>query len=69
MVTIKAFNESKLITLNYEITEILTNFINYQSKILPRRLINLNSKQQKTITKTIKKKRIAKLLPFVRNKK
>ena len=65
MVTIKAFNESKLITLNYEITEILTNFINYQSKILPRRLTNLNSKQQKII----KKIRIAKLLPFVRNKK
>jgi ribosomal protein S18 len=65
MVTIKAFNESKLITLNYKITEILTNFINYQSKILPRRLTNLNSKQQKII----KKIRIAKLLPFVRNKK
>ena len=65
MVAIKAFNESKLITLNYKITEILTNFINYQSKILPRRLTNLNSKQQKII----KKIRIAKLLPFVRNKK
>ena len=69
MVTIKAFNESKLITLNYKITEILTNFINYQSKILPRRLTKLNSKQQKIITKTIKKIRVAKLLPFVKNKK
>ena len=53
MVTIKAFNESKLITLNYKITEILTNFINYQSKILPRRLTNLNSKQQKIIKKYV----------------
>ena len=69
MVTIKAFNESKLITLNYKITEILTNFINYQSKILPRRLTKLNSKQQKIITKTIKKIRVAELLPFVKNKK
>ena len=69
MVTIKAFNESKLIKLNYKITEILTNFINYQGKILPRRLTKLNSKQQKIITKTIKKIRVAELLPFVKNKK
>ena len=69
MVTVKAFNESKLITLNCKITEILTNFINYQGKILPRRLTKLNSKQQKIITKTIKKIRVAELLPFVKNKK
>ena len=45
--------------------EILSNFISDQGKILPRRVTGLNSKQQKRITKLIKRARIAALLPFV----
>ena len=51
--------------LNYKDTKNLSSFISYQGKILPRRLTGLNSKQQKRITKLIKRARIAALLPFV----
>jgi len=51
--------------LNYKDTKVLSNFISDQGKILPRRLTGLNSKQQKRITKLIKRARIASLLPFV----
>ena len=51
--------------INYKDTKILSNFISDQGKILPRRLTGLNSKQQKRITKLIKRARIAALLPFV----
>ena len=50
---------------SYKDTKILSHFISDQGKILPRRLTGLNSKQQKRITKLIKRARIAALLPFV----
>ena len=55
-------NES---TLNYKDISILSNFVNEQGKILPRRITGLKSKQHKKITKYIKQARIAALLPFV----
>lgn len=51
--------------LNYKDTKVLSNFISDQGKILPRRLTGLTSKQQKRITRLIKRSRIAALLPFV----
>jgi|TARA_B100000768_G_C11035988_1_gene272160 small subunit ribosomal protein S18 len=51
--------------INYKDTKVLSSFISDQGKILPRRLTGLNSKQQKRITKLIKRARIAALLPFV----
>ena len=52
-------------SLNYKDVSILSNFVNEQGKILPRRLTGLESKQQKKVTKLIKQARIAALLPFV----
>ena len=52
-------------TINYKDTKFLSNFISDQGKILPRRSTGLNSKQQKRVTKLIKRARIAALLPFV----
>jgi small subunit ribosomal protein S18 len=51
--------------INYKDTKILSNFISDQGKILPRRTTGLDSKQQKRVTKLIKRARIAALLPFV----
>jgi small subunit ribosomal protein S18 len=51
--------------INYKDTKLLVKFISDQGKILPRRVTGLNSKQQKRITKLIKRARIAALLPFV----
>ena len=55
-------------TLTYKNVDILSNFLNEQGKILPRRTTGLNSKQQKKITKLIKQARIATILPFILGK-
>ena len=51
--------------VSYKDTKILSNFINDQGKIIPRRISGLNSKQQKRVAKLIKRARIASILPFV----
>jgi small subunit ribosomal protein S18 len=58
-------NEMDNDALTYKNVEILSNFLNEQGKILPRRTTGLNSKQQKKITKLIKQARVATLLPFI----
>jgi small subunit ribosomal protein S18 len=58
-------NLDDIATTNYKDTKFLSNFISDQGKILPRRTTGLSSKQQKRITKLIKRARIAALLPFV----
>ena len=52
-------------TVNYKDTKVLSNFISDQGKILPRRVTGITSKEQKRVTKLIKRARIAALLPFV----
>ena len=61
-------NEMNSNSLTYKNVEILSNFLNEQGKILPRRVTDLNSKQQKKITKLIKQARIATLIPFIVSK-
>lgn len=52
-------------SLTYKDVSILSNFINEQGKIIPRRITGIKAKQQKKITKLVKQARIAALLPFV----
>ena len=61
-------NEMNSNSLTYKNVDILSNFLNEQGKILPRRITDLNSKQQKKITKLIKQARIATLIPFIVSK-
>lgn len=61
-------NEMNSNSLTYKNVDVLSNFLNEQGKILPRRITGLNSKQQKKITKLIKQARIATLLPFILGK-
>ena len=51
--------------LSYRDIDILNEYINEQGKILPRRINNIKIKQQKKITKSIKKARILALMTFV----
>nr|YP_009300537.1 ribosomal protein S18 [Campylaephora sungminbooi]AKU47456.1 ribosomal protein S18 [Campylaephora sungminbooi]ALN11903.1 ribosomal protein S18 [Campylaephora sungminbooi] len=51
--------------LDYKDIDLLRKFISDQGKILPRRSTGLTVKQQKQITKCIKKARILALLPFL----
>nr|YP_009391652.1 ribosomal protein S18 [Laurenciella marilzae]ARW59796.1 ribosomal protein S18 [Laurenciella marilzae] len=52
--------------IDYKDIDLLRKFINDQGKILSRRSTGLNSKQQKRITKYIKRARILALLPFLK---
>ena len=51
-------NEIDNSSLTYKNVDILSNFLNEQGKILPRRVTGLTSKQQKKITKVIKQARV-----------
>lgn len=51
--------------LDYKDIDLLRKFITDQGKILSRRSTNLTAKQQKQLTKSIKRARILSLLPFL----
>nr|UNJ16320.1 ribosomal protein S18 [Boldiaceae sp.] len=51
--------------IDYKDIDLLRRFINEQGKILSRRSTALTTKQQKRITKAIKRARILSLLPFI----
>jgi len=51
--------------LDYKDIDLLRKFITDQGKILSRRSTGLTSKQQKKLTKSIKRARILALLPFL----
>nr|YP_007878264.1 30S ribosomal protein S18 [Calliarthron tuberculosum]AGA63875.1 30S ribosomal protein S18 [Calliarthron tuberculosum] len=55
------YNES----LDYKDIDILTQYITEQGKILPKRITGLSNKQQKRLTKNIKRARILSLIPFL----
>ena len=52
--------------INYKNIFLLRKYISIDGKILPRRLTNLNSKQQRNMAKAIKNARIMGFLPFAR---
>nr|YP_009541760.1 ribosomal protein S18 [Synarthrophyton chejuense]AYR05769.1 ribosomal protein S18 [Synarthrophyton chejuense] len=52
-------------TLDYKNIDLLNPYITEQGKILPKRITGLTTKQQKKLTKQIKRARILSLLPFL----
>nr|YP_009293831.1 ribosomal protein S18 [Ahnfeltia plicata]YP_010204148.1 ribosomal protein S18 [Ahnfeltia fastigiata]AOM65519.1 ribosomal protein S18 [Ahnfeltia plicata]UAT97279.1 ribosomal protein S18 [Ahnfeltia plicata]UAT97484.1 ribosomal protein S18 [Ahnfeltia plicata]UAT97688.1 ribosomal protein S18 [Ahnfeltia fastigiata]UAT97892.1 ribosomal protein S18 [Ahnfeltia fastigiata] len=52
-------------SLDYKDIDLLRKFITDQGKILPRRSTGLTAKQQKKLTKSIKRARVLSLLPFL----
>jgi len=59
---LSAFNEEKL---DYKNIAFLQRYISEQGKILPRRVTNLTSKQQRALNRAVKQARILALLQFV----
>ncbi|KPQ36348.1 MULTISPECIES: 30S ribosomal protein S18 [Cyanophyceae] len=51
--------------IDYKDVELLRKFITERGKILPRRITGLTSRQQRDLTKAIKRARILALLPFL----
>lgn len=52
--------------VDYKDIDLLRKFINDQGKIISRRSTGLNAKQQKKVTKSIKRARVLSLLPFLK---
>ena len=55
--------------IDYKNIFLLRKFITLQGKILPRKNTGITIKQQRYLTKAIKKARIGGLLPFIRKTK
>lgn len=51
--------------IDYKDVELLRKFITERGKILPRRITNLTSQQQKDLTTAIKRARYLALLPYI----
>ncbi len=53
--------------MDYKETDSLGKYLTEKGKILPRRITRLNAKDQRTLTRLIKRARHAGLLPFQAN--
>jgi len=51
--------------VDYTDIDLLTKYITEQGKILPRRITGLTTKEQKKMTKSIKRARLLSLIPFI----
>jgi small subunit ribosomal protein S18 len=51
--------------IDYKDIDLLKSFLNRQGKIMPRRSTKLTLKQQRQLSKAVKRARILHLLPFV----
>jgi small subunit ribosomal protein S18 len=51
--------------IDYKDVDMLRKFVTERGKILPRRITGLTAKQQRDLTKAIKRARIVALLPYV----
>ncbi|MDZ4701750.1 MAG: 30S ribosomal protein S18 [Rhodothermales bacterium] len=51
--------------IDYKNTELLLRFLNEQGKILPRRITGITAKQQRQLTRAVKRARHLALIPFV----
>ena len=51
--------------IDYKDVELLKKYVTERGKILPRRITGLTSKQQRDLTKNIKRARLVALLPYV----
>jgi small subunit ribosomal protein S18 len=51
-------------SIDYKNIDLLQSFLSDQGKIMPRRSTNLTLKQQRQLSKSVKRARILNLLPF-----
>lgn len=59
-------NKLNLETINYKNILLLRKYISPEGKILAKRLTGLSTKQQRYISKAIKRARVVGFLPFIR---
>ena len=56
-----------VIHVDYKNAELLSNYISYNGKILPKRITGCCAKHQRMIANAIKRARIVALLPFIKD--
>nr|YP_011007614.1 30S ribosomal protein S18 [Syringoderma abyssicola]WAM65043.1 30S ribosomal protein S18 [Syringoderma abyssicola] len=61
----QAFNITSKTTIDYKQVDILLSFLTEYGKIKSRRSTNLTLKQQRQLSKSVKRARFLRLLPFV----
>ncbi len=59
------FTQAKVDHIDFKDVELLKRFISDRGKILPRRVTGTYAKNQRKLTKAIKRARVMGLLPFV----
>ena len=62
----RRFRFSKLESVDYKDVDTLRKFVNERGKIVSRRASGLSAKQQRMVTRAIKRARNMALLPFTR---
>lgn len=63
---INFLSENKITNVHFTDERLLSRFINERGKIIPRRVNGLTAKQQRMITRAIKRARHMAILPYVR---
>lgn len=58
---------TKDLVLDYKNPQLLKNFLSDRGKIIPARISGLDARQQRQLTKAIKRARMLALLPFTSN--
>ncbi len=61
-----SFCSNKIETLDYKDIKILQRFVSDGGKILPRRVTGTCAKDQRKVTKAIKRARAVALLPYIK---
>jgi small subunit ribosomal protein S18 len=57
--------QNDVTNIDYKNTKFLSTFIDSQGKIVPKKFSRLTSKEQRLITKLIKRARQMKLMPYI----
>lgn len=52
-------------TIDYKDVELLHKFVTERGKMLPRRITGLTARQQRALTRAVKRARLLALLPFL----
>ena len=59
------FKKNRIKFIDYKNPDFLTQFVNEQGKILPRRITGTSAKYQKRVNKAVKRARHLAILPYV----
>ena len=57
--------QNDVANIDYKNTKFLSTFIDSQGKIIPKKFSQLTSKEQRLVTKLIKRARQMKLMPYI----